>query len=84
MTRASLSELAGGDAAENAGIIREVIGGRKSPRRDVVLLNAAAALVVAARAHHLGDAVPLAAKAIDSGAAATKLAALVRFTTSHE
>jgi len=84
IARASLADLAGGDAAENAGIIREVVGGRKSPRRDVVLLNAAAALVVAGRADHLGDAVPLAAKAIDSGAAATKLAGLVRFTNAHE
>src|SRR5579862_5266302 len=84
MTRGSLADLAGGDAAENAGIIREVVGGRKSSRRDVVLLNAAAAMVVAGRAEHLGEAVPIAAKAIDSGAAATKLAALVRFTTAHE
>jgi anthranilate phosphoribosyltransferase len=83
IARASLADLAGGDAAENAGIIRDIVGGRKSARRDVVLLNAAAALVVASRADHLGDAVPMAAKAIDSGAAATKLAALVRFTTAH-
>jgi anthranilate phosphoribosyltransferase len=49
-----------------------------------VLLSVAAALVVAGRADHLGDALPLAAKAIDSGAAATKLAALVRFTNAHQ
>jgi anthranilate phosphoribosyltransferase len=77
MPRSSLDDISGGDAMENAGIIREVLGGKKSARRDVVLLNAAAALVAAARADHLGEAVPLAANSIDSGAAAGKLAALV-------
>jgi anthranilate phosphoribosyltransferase len=48
-----------------------------------VLLNAAAALVAAGRANHLRDAVPLAAKAIDSGAALAKLQALVAFTAAH-
>ena len=82
MKRASLEDIAGGDAAENAGIIRAVLGGEKSPRRDVVLLNAAAALVAAGKAEHLADAVPLAAKAIDSGAAAGKLEKLVQFTNA--
>jgi anthranilate phosphoribosyltransferase len=59
------------------------LAGKKSARRDVVLLNAAAALVAAGRADHLRDAVPLAADAIDSGAALTKLQALVAFTASH-
>ncbi len=81
--RASLEEISGGDAAANAALIREVLGGKKSPHRDVVLLNAAAALVVAEKANHLGDAVPIAAKAIDSGAAAKKLDALARFTNSY-
>jgi anthranilate phosphoribosyltransferase len=83
MNRASLEDISGGDAAANAAIIREIVGGRKSSRRDVVLLNAAAALVVAGRAEHLAQAVPLAAQSIDSGAAANKLAALVRFTNAH-
>ena len=81
MSRATLQEIAGGDAAENAAIIRAVLGGEKSPRRDVVLLNAAAALVAAARADRIADAIPLAAQSIDSGAAAEKLAALARFTS---
>jgi anthranilate phosphoribosyltransferase len=84
MSRSSLDDIAGGDAAENAGIIRDILGGKKSPRRDVVLLNAAAALVVAGRADHLAGAVPFAAKAIDSGAAAKKLSALVHFTSAHQ
>jgi anthranilate phosphoribosyltransferase len=81
--RALLENISGGDAAANAAIIREVLGGKKSPRRDVVLLNAAAALVAAGRAHHLGDGLPLAAQSIDSGAAAAKLDALVKFTTTY-
>jgi anthranilate phosphoribosyltransferase len=82
MTRAALKEISGGDATENAAIIRAVLGGEKSPRRDVVLLNAAAALVAAGQADRIAEAVPLAAKSIDSGAAAAKLAALASFTSA--
>jgi anthranilate phosphoribosyltransferase len=83
MARATLQDLAGGDAAENAAIIRAILGGEKSPRRDVVILNAAAALVAAGRADRIADAVPRAAKSIDSGAAAAKLDALARFTSTN-
>ncbi len=83
LQRAPIEEIAGGDAVANTAIIRDVLAGEQSPRRDVVLLNAAAALVAAGRADHLGDALPLAAKSIDSGAAAEKLHALVRFTNAH-
>jgi anthranilate phosphoribosyltransferase len=83
MKRATLADISGGDAIENAAIIRAVLGGNKSPRRDVVLLNSAAALVAAGRADHLAEAVPIAAKSIDSGEAARKLAALVEFTSSN-
>jgi len=79
MTRGTLQDIAGGDAPENAAIIRAILRGEKSPRRDVVLLNSAAALVAAGKAEHIGEAVPLAAKSIDSGAAAEKLNALVEF-----
>lgn len=82
MKPAQLDEIAGGNAEENAGIIRDILGGEKSPRRDVVLLNSAAALVAAAQADHLIEALPLAARAIDSGAAAGKLSALIRFTNT--
>jgi anthranilate phosphoribosyltransferase len=81
--RARLEDIAGGDAAANATIIREILAGKKSPKRDVVLLNAAAALVAAGKVEHLGDAVPLAAESIDSGAAAAKLEALVKFTNKN-
>jgi anthranilate phosphoribosyltransferase len=82
MRAASLQEIAGGDAAENAEIIRSIMGGEKSPRRDVVLLNSAAALVAANRAESLEKAIPIAAKSIDSGEAARKLQDLIRFTSS--
>ena len=83
MRRATLDEISGGDATRNAALIREVLAGKTSARRDVVLLNAAAALVAAGRADHLRDAVPLAAQAIDSGAALAKLEALITFTATH-
>ena len=76
MKRSLLQDIAGGDANENATIIRAVLSGEKSPRRDVVVLNAAAALVAAGKTDHLAEAIPLAAQSIDSGAAARKLAAL--------
>ena len=82
MQRAALEEISGGDAEENAAMIRAVLNGEKSPRRDVVVLNAAAALVAAGRADHIGAAITLAAKSIDSGAAAEKLQSLVRFAGS--
>lgn len=83
MKRAPLEQISGGDAAQNAEIIRAVLGGEKSPRRDVVLLNAAAALVAAGRADHIAGAIPLAEKSIDSGAAAGKLQALVRLSAER-
>ena len=82
LTRAPLQEISGGDATKNAAIIRAVLNGEKSARRDVVLLNAAAALVAAGRAEHIGQAVPIAAQSIDSGKAAGKLNALIRFSSA--
>ena len=61
ISRAPIDAISGGDAAENAAIILGILDGAKSPRRDVVLLNAAAALVAAGRANRLGDGVPMAA-----------------------
>jgi anthranilate phosphoribosyltransferase len=78
--RATLDDISGGDSAASAVLIRKVLGGDKSPRRDVVLLNAAAALVAAGRAEHIVDALPMAAYSLDSGAATRKLEALVQFT----
>src|SRR5246127_1899917 len=78
MQRATLQDLSGGDAQQNSAIIRAVLGEEKSPRRDVVLLNAAAALAAAGRAEHIAQAIPLAEKSVDSGAAARKLEALLQ------
>jgi len=60
-----------------------VIAGKKSPKRDVVLLNSAAALLAAGRAESLAQAVPIAAQSIDSGAALEKLQALIAFTNPN-
>ncbi len=84
MNRARLEDISGGDAAENAAIIREVLAGKMSPRRDVVLLNAAAALVAAGKADDLAEALPLATRSVDSGAAAAKLGALAKFTNARQ
>lgn len=70
----------GGDAEENARIVRSVLGGDRSPRRDVVLLNAAAALVVADACPDLRQGVERAAEVIDSGKALEKLDLLVAAT----
>ena len=80
LQRAILDDISGGDAQLNASLIQQVLQGEKSARRVVVLLNAAAALVAAGKADHLRDAIPLAAKAIDSQAAQKKLDALIAFT----
>jgi anthranilate phosphoribosyltransferase len=80
MARSTLDEISGGDSTANAVLIRKVFDGDKSPRRDVVLLNAAAALVAAGKADHIGDAIALATQSLDSGGAARKLEALVQFT----
>jgi anthranilate phosphoribosyltransferase len=74
LPRADAASLRGGDAAANAEAAREVLGGGKGPRRDVVLLNAAAALVVAGEARDLRDGARRAAAAIDDGRAASVLA----------
>jgi anthranilate phosphoribosyltransferase len=73
-----LSELAGGDPAHNAEIVRDVLSGKhRGPRRDIVLLNAAAALVVAGKADDFGGAWDRAAELIDSGAAMERLTRFV-------
>ncbi|HEU4400850.1 MAG TPA: anthranilate phosphoribosyltransferase [Candidatus Polarisedimenticolia bacterium] len=69
LSRARLRDLAGGGVEENVAIARGILEGAAGPRRDVVLLNAAAALVVAERARDLRDGVALAARAVDSGEA---------------
>jgi anthranilate phosphoribosyltransferase len=68
LDKAPLTALAGGDAQANAAILRAIFAGERGPRRDVVLLNAAAVLVVAGNAKSLQDGIVLAAETVDSGA----------------
>jgi len=67
--KASLESLRGGEPVRNAAIAREVLGGAKGPRRDVVLLNSAAALVAAGKANDFREGIGLAVEALDSGRA---------------
>ena len=79
LARCGMEALKGGDAAVNAKIVKAVLAGEKGPRRDIVLLNAAYALVAAGKAVTAADGMILAAEAIDSGRAlrqVEKLAAL--------
>ena len=70
---APMTAILGDDAKTNAGIIESVLAGERSPRRDVVLLNAAPAIAAAGAATTLKEAIRLAAESIDSGAALKKL-----------
>jgi anthranilate phosphoribosyltransferase len=78
LAKAAPADLQGGDAATNAAIVTEVLNGAQGPARDIVLLNAGAALFVAGRASSIRDGIAAAAAAIDSGRARATLAAMVR------
>lgn len=76
-------DLLGGGVEENAAIARSVLAGDRGPKRDIVVLNAAAALVVAGRAEDLAKGVALAAESIDSGHASAALERLCAFTNAR-
>jgi anthranilate phosphoribosyltransferase len=80
---ASAEDLRGGDAAVNERIARDILAGVRGPRRDIVLANAAAALVAAGRARDFREGVALAADSIDSGAARRKLEELAAFCAAR-
>jgi len=80
LPRATIGDLRGGDREQNAEIIRGILRGESGPKRDIVLMNASAALVAGAKARDLKEGVDLASRAIDSGAARGKLEHLIRFT----
>ena len=82
LKRAKLKDIKGGDAKVNAKIVLSVLKGEKGPKRDIVLLNAAHALVAAQKAQHIKDAIRLASGSIDSGAASKKLNGLISFKAS--
>jgi anthranilate phosphoribosyltransferase len=79
---ATLDQLKGGDAAHNAKAIRDVLAGKTGPYRDIILLNTAAALVVAGRAGDLRQGAGIAAQAIDDGKARDCLDKLVEVSNS--
>ena len=76
--KASPVDLQGGDAAQNASIVQDVLDGQRGAARDVVLLNAGAALFVAGAASSVRDGIGMAASAVDRGAAKTTLESMVR------
>src|SRR3954469_9478357 len=80
LAKSAPDALRGGDAADNAAIARRVLAGAPGPQRDIVLLNAAAALLIAGRVDRMQDALPVAAEALDSGRAASVLDELRRLS----
>ena len=82
LRRCTLADLQGGDAAENAVIVREVLAGTPGPKRDVVLLNAAYALVAAGLARDVESGLDKARVAIDDGLAMARLNDLIRMTNA--
>ncbi len=80
LPRVTLDDLKGGEPAHNAALMRDLLGGARGALRDVVLLNSAAALIVAGRAEDLRAGVTMAAGALDSGAARQVLERLVAMT----
>ena len=83
INQADPAELTGGDPQTNADITNRILKGEKSPKRDIVLLNAAAALVAAGKAQDFKAGIRLAENSIDTGAAMGKLQVLVRFTQEN-
>jgi anthranilate phosphoribosyltransferase len=82
LERAAIEDIAGSDKDTNANITISILKGEKGPRRDVVLMNSAAAIVVAEKAANLRDAYAMAAEAVDSGKAFKKLDEIRKFTGS--
>jgi anthranilate phosphoribosyltransferase len=82
INRARIEDIKGGTASENAGMLRDVLKGEEGPRRDVVLLNAAAGLVAGDLSEKLSEGVELARKTIDNGRALQKLEELIRVSQS--
>ncbi|MGH2662117.1 MAG: anthranilate phosphoribosyltransferase [Actinomycetota bacterium] len=83
LPRCDPADLSGGTPHENAADIHRILEGAPGPKRDAVLLNAAAALRVAGIASDLAEGLAAAAEAVDSGAAADRLEALVAFTSAE-
>lgn len=83
LKKAGLEKIRGGSARENAGILLSVLKGERSPRRDIVLLNASAALLAAFKAKDFKDGIRLSERSIDSGLALEKLEQLIAMTNKR-
>jgi anthranilate phosphoribosyltransferase len=82
--RAPIEAIRGGTAAENAALIRRILAGEAGAPRDIVAINAAAALVAAGVAENFRDAAALASSVLSSGGASEKLKSLVEFTSAGQ
>ena len=80
LKRATMADITGGDAKENADIMRKILDGEKSPKMDIVLINAAAAFVASGVSDDLNEGLQKAQVSINSGAAQEKLENMVAFT----
>ncbi len=83
LQRAAAADLKGGDAEKNANALRSVLAGKAGAHRDIVLINAGAALIVAEMARNLNEGIELAARSIDTGAAAERLERLIAVSTTR-
>lgn len=81
--RAQLSDLAGGEKILNAEILKQVLSGEKGPKRDILLINAGAALYVAEKAANIKEGMALAAKTIDDGLAIAKMEEFIKTSNSY-
>jgi anthranilate phosphoribosyltransferase len=81
LSRCTMNDIRGGDAAANAVTVKDVLSGQKGPKRDIVLANAAFGLVAAEKAATPAEGLKMAAEAIDSGAALEKLEKLITMST---
>lgn len=84
LTRCEKSDLAGGDPAYNAQIVRDILNGKKGPKRDVVLMNGGAGLYIGGKADSIADGVKLAAEVIDSGKAAAVMEKFIEISNLPE
>lgn len=82
MERCTKEDLVGGTPQENAEITRAILNGEKGPKRNAVLLNAAAALYVAGKADSMADGVKLAEKVIDTGLAKAQLERFIKLSNA--
>ncbi|OQA91827.1 MAG: Anthranilate phosphoribosyltransferase [Elusimicrobia bacterium ADurb.Bin231] len=82
--RATVSDIAGGDAEENAKIIMDIFNGATGPKRDIVVLNSAVALTAAGKTKRFAEGIILAEKSLDTGKAMKKLKDLIRLSGDLE